>query len=263
MEWIAILASFLASVAGSISGIGGGVVIKPVLDATGAFSIDLVGFLSGCTVLAMTLISVSINHFDNKGEHLQTGKGILLSIGSIAGGLSGKWLFDLIYDFSENDGIVGSVQSGILIAVTIGSLLYSIFSSRIKTRNINNAFPVLIIGMFLGMISSFLGIGGGPIHLTALAFFFSMSPKKAAIHSLYIILLSQTANIIITFATARVPQADPLILTLMILCGVFGGVFGRYINRKISQQKVSRLFQTLMLVIIGLSVYNLYSFIIM
>jgi uncharacterized membrane protein YfcA len=117
--------------------------------------------------------------------------------------------------------------------------------------------------MFLGMISSFLGIGGGPIHLTALAFFFSMSPKKAAIHSLYIILLSQTANIIITFATARVPQADPLILTLMILCGVFGGVFGRYINRKISQQKVSRLFQTLMLVIIGLSVYNLYSFIIM
>ena len=38
---------------------------------------------------------------------------------------------------------------------------------------------------FLGIISSFLGIGGGPINLVVLFFFFSMPTKIAAENSLY------------------------------------------------------------------------------
>jgi uncharacterized protein len=260
LEWIAILISLIASIAGAISGIGGGVIIKPVLDATGVFTVQMVSFLSGCTVLAMTLVSVGSSQLDGKGDRLETGTGTLLSIGAVIGGITGKWLFDIIADLSGDDRMLGSVQTMILIAVTIGSFVYSIFAHRIKTKNIENVLLKILVGLFLGMISSFLGIGGGPIHLTALAFFFSMSPKKAALHSLYIILLSQVANLILTFATSRAPQVDPLVLTLMILGGVFGGVIGRAVNKKISQDAVSRLFQVVMLCIIGISIYNLISF---
>ena len=260
MEWIAVIASFLASVTGSISGIGGGVVIKPVLDSTGIFTVELVSFLSGCTVLAMTLVSVSINQADSKGERIQTGTGTLLSVGAVAGGITGKWLFDIILDISGDGNLVGSVQSVILVIVTAGSLLYSVFSSKIRTMDVQSAVSKLLLGSMLGMVSSFLGIGGGPVHLTVLAFFFYMQPKKAAIHSLYIILLSQTANIIITFASARVPQVDPLILTLMILSGISGGIIGRSLNKRMSQRSVGRLFQGLMLVIIGICVYNFFGF---
>jgi uncharacterized membrane protein YfcA len=46
--------SFFASVIGSICGIGGGVIIKPVLDAVGLYSVSTISFMSGCIVLSMT-----------------------------------------------------------------------------------------------------------------------------------------------------------------------------------------------------------------
>lgn len=50
--------SFLASIAGAICGIGGGVIIKPVLDLFGLDSVATISFLSGCTVLSMSCYSV-------------------------------------------------------------------------------------------------------------------------------------------------------------------------------------------------------------
>ncbi|MBQ2105458.1 MAG: sulfite exporter TauE/SafE family protein, partial [Lachnospiraceae bacterium] len=49
---------FLASVIGAICGIGGGVIIKPALDAFGIMDVSTISFLSGCTVLSMTTYSV-------------------------------------------------------------------------------------------------------------------------------------------------------------------------------------------------------------
>ena len=52
---------------------------------------------------------------------------------------------------------------------------------------VENASVCVLIGVFLGIMSSFLGIGGGPINFVVLFFFFSMSTKIAAENSLYII----------------------------------------------------------------------------
>ena len=49
---------FSACIAGAICGIGGGVIIKPVLDALGILDVASISFLSGCTVLSMTAYSV-------------------------------------------------------------------------------------------------------------------------------------------------------------------------------------------------------------
>ena len=51
------LICFFASIVGAICGIGGGVIIKPVLDAFGIMSVSAISFLSGCTVLSMTTYS--------------------------------------------------------------------------------------------------------------------------------------------------------------------------------------------------------------
>ena len=55
---IFVLVAFLASVIGCICGIGGGVIIKPVLDAFGLYSVSTISFMSGCIVLSMTTYSV-------------------------------------------------------------------------------------------------------------------------------------------------------------------------------------------------------------
>ena len=53
MSMVAFLVSFLASTAGAICGIGGGVIIKPVLDLFQMASVSTISFLSGCTVCTL------------------------------------------------------------------------------------------------------------------------------------------------------------------------------------------------------------------
>ncbi len=44
---VVLIISVLSSVAGSICGIGGGVIMKPLLDAVGIMSVSEISFLSG------------------------------------------------------------------------------------------------------------------------------------------------------------------------------------------------------------------------
>ena len=77
---------FSASTIGGICGIGGGVVIKPLLDAIGIMSVSTVSFLSGLTVLAMAVINVYKNR---KGGELESARSIPLGIGAAIGGVIG------------------------------------------------------------------------------------------------------------------------------------------------------------------------------
>ena len=93
-----ILFSFLvclvATTVGGISGVGGGVIIKPVLDATSGMPVSTVSFLSGCTVLAMTITSMLRSR---GGEvKVEPRRGTLLAIGGALGGIAGKELFELV-----------------------------------------------------------------------------------------------------------------------------------------------------------------------
>lgn len=118
----------------------------------------------------------------------------------------------------------------------------------------------MTIGLALGICSSFLGIGGGPINLVVLYYFFNMDTKTAAANSLYIILFSQTANFLTTLATGAVPAFQPLMLAGMVVGGIGGGMIGRAMNRKMNGQAVERLFTGLMAVIILISMYNCWRF---
>ncbi len=105
----------------------------------------------------------------------------------------------------ENQNAVGAVQAGCLALVTLGTFLYTLYKSRIRSHRVENMAACVVIGGFLGLMSSFLGIGGGPINLAVLFFFFGMDTKTAAQNSLYIILFSQIANLLTTIVTGSVP----------------------------------------------------------
>lgn len=116
--------------------------------------------------------------------------------------------------------------------------------------------PCLGIGAALGLMSSFLGIGGGPINLVVLAYFFSMTTKIAAANSLYIILFSQITSLLSTLITRSVPEFEWAVLVLMMFGGVCGGIVGRMANKKLDNQAVDKLFIGIMVVIIAISLYN-------
>lgn len=118
----------------------------------------------------------------------------------------------------------------------------------------------LLVGFLLGLLSSFLGIGGGPINLVVLFYFFSMDTKTAAENSLYIILFSQIASLLYSFATGSVPPVSVSVLTLMVAGGICGGICGRSVNRRMTARSVDRLFIALMVMMIALNTNNLLKF---
>ena len=247
--------SLLASTAGAICGIGGGVIIKPVLDMLHLETVTTISFLSGCTVLSMTCYSVGRSMLAGE-RRVAPRTGTPLALGAAIGGLLGKQLFTIIRGFFENQNRVGAVQAACLAVITLGTLIYTVNKDRIPTKEVQSPVACVVIGLALGVMSSFLGIGGGPINLVVLFYFFGMDTKTAAANSLYIILFSQLASVLATIATRAVPPFQWTTLLLMAAGGIGGGVAGRALNRRMDEKMVDRLFIGLMAVIIGISIYN-------
>lgn len=247
-----------ATTLGAISGIGGGVIIKPVMDAVSGIGVSSISFLSGCTVLVMSVVSVLRSRGGN--TKINPSQGILLAAGGAAGGVIGKWIFDIVKSAFGNDNLVGVIQSILMIILTLGVLLYVLNKDRIRTMKITHPLACLTIGFALGLMSAFLGIGGGPINLAVLYFFFSMDTKTAALNSLYIILFSQIASLATTLIKGKVPEFDPVTLAVMVTGGVLGGFLGRSFNSKMSARQVDILFRWMLILITAASCYNLYRY---
>ena len=132
MYWFCFVICFSASVVGAICGIGGGVIIKPILDALGLFDVTTISFLSGCTVLSMTAYSV-IRNLISKTLHVSWKTVFPLALGAAVGGLIGKWTFDYIKACSGHPNRVGAVQAACLMAVMIGTLTYTVRKDKVNT----------------------------------------------------------------------------------------------------------------------------------
>lgn len=259
MELLYFVISFCASVIGVICGIGGGVIIKPVLDASGTMSVSAISFLSGCTVLSMSCYSVIKSKIQGETT-IDMSISTWLGVGAVVGGITGKQAFLFIREMCVDGNTVGAVQAGVLAVITAGAMVYTILKKKINTFYITNKCVCLVIGLLLGIMSSFLGIGGGPINLVILYYFFSMETKVAAQNSLYIICLSQISSLVISILTGTVPSVQPILLVGMVACGIGGSAVGRKINARIESSMVEKLFMGLMCGIIGVCFYNMRQF---
>lgn len=194
-----------------------------------------------------------------EGESLVDSKLITpLAIGAATGGIIGKVLFQSFANLFSNENQVGVIQSSCLLIITFGTLVYTLNKDKIETYKVDSFLLCIVIGLVLGMMSSFLGIGGGPINLVVLYYFFSMDTKKAAQNSLYIILFSQIASLLSTLITGNVPEFNTTLLILMVCGGVSGGIIGRKINIKINENILNKLFVGVMIIIMCICVYNIF-----
>ena len=242
-----------ASTIGGVCGIGGGVVIKPLLDATGIMSVTTLSFLSGLTVLAMAVVNVYKNR---KNKAIDVKRSLPLGIGAAIGGVLGKQAFQSLKAAVGSDQLVGLVQSLLLAVLVVGTFLYVRNKSRIVTKSIQNPWLCAAVGAALGVLSSFLGIGGGPMNLAVLYYFFSMETKQAAINSILVILLSQLASLGMTLVSGTVPAFDWGVLIAMASAGILGGLFSAKLQKKLSSEKVDVMFQILLVVIFLICCYN-------
>ena len=191
---------FLASTLGPLCGIGGGVIIKPIVDSLGVMGMATTSFLSSLTVLTMSLSTLAqqgwghMRHPEKASEPYPP-TAIPLSIGAAAGGVAGKIAFNAIRSSLGSAETIGAVQAAVLFVLAAATIVYTLLRSRIRTLHVNGAAPSALIGVVTGALWAFLGIGGGPFNLVILTLFFSEGTRAAARESILIIAFSQVASL--------------------------------------------------------------------
>lgn len=229
--------------------------MKPVLDAVSGLGAVEINFLSGCAVLAMSLVSLLYGR--GAGIILEPRRGTALAGGAALGGISGKLIFNAAIRSFAGTPMVRIIQSLVLIVLTTMVFIYIKNKKNIRQKNIYNVFFCIALGLFLGMVSAFLGIGGGPVNIMIISYFLSMDSKTAALHSLYTIFLSQTASLLITIMGQTMAQVNSVQLIAMITGGISGGLIGSRIAKALNHDQVDTIFSGILIAVMLLSVYNI------
>lgn len=253
-EIVLFIISCGASIVGAITGIGGGIIIKPLVDATGLLAPDTINFLSGCTVMSMSVVSLWKNV--RSGMCIDFNRTFYLASGAATGGIIGKILFQRMMSGFANTTVVTVWQNIIILLLTVVVLWYVLQKHRLRSYNVTNRALIVFVGSLLGIMSSFLGIGGGPINIMILTLLFSVEGKEIAVNSILIILFSQVSSLIYSLCIG-IPVFELPWLFTMVFAGVAGGFVGSSILRRLSVKNMDLLFRILLMVIIIICMYNI------
>ncbi|MCJ7840475.1 sulfite exporter TauE/SafE family protein [Lederbergia sp. NSJ-179] len=263
MEYILLLfGGLLAGTIGSLVGLGGGIVIVPLLLGLGAVSIlpmspQIAVGTSMITVvftgLASTLAYMKLKRVDYKSS-------LYLFVGSGPGGIAGSWVNRYLNDDSF------SLYFGIFIILVAILLTLKHKQKRVekpKKTGIQRQFTTtegdiytygfhltvaIPIAFLIGFISGLFGIGGGSLLVPALILLFSFPPHIAIPTSMLIVFLSAIVSAITHITLGNV---NWLFALLLIPGAWFGGKLGAYINSKLSSNTIVTILR-IVLVIVGI-----------
>ncbi|WP_194192576.1 sulfite exporter TauE/SafE family protein [Clostridium chrysemydis] len=252
---ICFLIAIIATTIGASSGIGGGVIIKPVLESFNMFDLKTVTLLSSITIFSMAVVSL-IKQIKMK-DPINFKTTVTIALGSTLGGVIGEKLLKFMLSLSSNSKVVAVLQSLMLIFLLAVVYVYINHKDRLKEFKVKSLVLIFVVGLILGALASFLGIGGGPINVAIFSLLFSMNTKDAARNSIILIFFSQGAKILSIALTTGFSSYNLKVMPYMIVGGVLGGFLGYKLNKSVSDKFITRLFNVVLIFIIFVNIYNL------
>ena len=246
--------AFFACVVGAMTGMGGGVFIKPILDMIGQFDVSSANMLSSLTVFCMAVVSVARQC--RSKERPTASAAVSLAVGAVAGGGLGSGLFSLLAARAD-PGAVKLTQNAVLALLVVLIFVYMREKDKIRSPEWTGIVPSALVGLVLGVISSFLGIGGGPLNVCLIVLCFGYSTKKAALSSLIIILFSQAAKIGPALAAGELAGYDLRALPFMAVGAVAGGLAGSAVSCRISEKTADKLFAAAQALVFAICIVNI------
>lgn len=254
MALICFLIVLVATTAGALTGMGGGVIIKPAMDMLGQYDAATIGILSSLTVLTMSIVSIGKHIRQRTKINLRIA--LALAIGSVAGGWIGDALLGCVIAAVSNTTVV-MLQNILLGLLLLGVFAYMQCKSKVPSLHAKRTVAGLLTGIVAGAISTFLGIGGGPINVAVLLFVFSMDTKSAAVNSIITIFFSQVSKLFTVFARGGFASYDLAVLPAMLVAAVIGGWLGAKLNKQMPEAKVELVFNLVQSVVILICVRNI------
>lgn len=248
------LIGLLASTIGAITGVGGGIFVKPLLDFFGHYPVATIGILSSTSVFSMSAVSLWTRRREVKVMDKE--KAFLIAGGAVLGGIIGNRIFAslLAYDW------VGAIQTSFLIVIFTAILIYVNFKDKIPQYHVKDKRIMLGMGLLLGLMSAFLDIGGGPYIVSLMSLFFAMHAKKAGLYSIFIIFFAQLSSLLLTTVSGDIFDHNLVMLPGMVIGGILGGALGSNLSKWFSIERVEVIFKIVIAALLLLNIYNLWVY---
>ena len=260
----------LGGIVGILSGmfgVGGGFLMTPLLFFIGIP--PAVAVASEANQILGASFSGAIAHFRRKNVDIKMG--FLLILGGIIGSIFGVELFRIFKDLGQLELIIKVCY--VLFLGIIGIIMFfeSLRALNYKSKNIKvrktrhhswvqglplkmrfrtsnlyiSSIPAVLIGFFVGILASIMGIGGGFIIVPAMIYILGMPTKVVVGTSLFQIIF--VTGVTTYLHAVKNFSVDIILSFLLLVGGVIGAQFGVRIGLKLKAEQLRILLAILVL----------------
>jgi uncharacterized protein len=227
---------FAAGILGSMIGLGGGIIVVPILTFLGfpptvAASNSLFAALSNAVASTITY---------SKQKRIEFSLGLKLGLLTIPGTILGAVIS------SDISSEIFKILFGIIL---IFSSVYIFLRKKLETKEkiLSKQMIIFAIGasFFAGIISSFFGIGGGIIFVPLMVVGMGMAMKRAAPTSQLILLFASFSGVVVHSVLGH---PDFLQAGLLAIGSFFGGLVGARLSLDVKERYLQILVSSVILI---------------
>lgn len=236
--WL-ILLGFAAGLLGSMIGLGGGIIVVPVLTflgfpPTAAASNSLFAALSNAVA---STISYS------RQKRIEYSLGLKLGLLSVPGTVLGAII---------SSDVAPDIFKILFGFVLVASAAYIFLRKKIETKEKKTSIQMMVFAVgasfFAGTISSFFGIGGGIVFVPLMVVGMGMAIKRAAPTSQLILLFASFSGVI---AHSILGHPDFLQAGFLAIGSFVGGLVGARLSVDIKERYLQILVSVVILIAAG------------
>ncbi len=196
-------------------GIGGGMILVPILLAIGFEIKDAIGI----SIVQMVFSSVFGSYLNHKKGSLIVGEGIFVGLGGFVGGYIGGAVTEYI-----PDSVLQFTFFGLLLFALFRLFFSKNHEDDTQTKTLNKGL-LFAIGLGIGIFSITLGIGGSIILTPLLVGLLHYPIKKAVSAGLFFVVFSSVAGMISRLSTGTIDFTNGLVVAVASLVGVALGIW--------------------------------------
>ena len=214
MEIILVLVGILVGTLSGFFGIGGGMILIPILLLLG---IDIKTAI-GISIVQMVFSSLYGSYLNHKKGSLILGEGVWVGIGGFIGGAIGAYVSHLL-----PERVLQSLFLGLLFFA-----LYRLFSSKVSDSGevkTLSSIVLFVVGLIIGIFAISLGVGGSILLTPILAGFLHYPIKKAVSAGLFFVAFSSVAGLITKLSTGTIDLGKGIYVAVASLLGVYIGIW--------------------------------------
>jgi len=241
-----ILVGFVVGILIGMSGVGGGVLLLPIL-IFGLRVPPIVAVGSDALFNFFTKIPASLMHL--KSGTVRRKVVIALAFGSVPGSICGVKLLMYIRHL-YGDGVNSFIKTAVGILLIIVPILL-LFQRRIEER-VANRPPTMkgfagmaLIGLVAGFLVGMTSVGSGSIIMMLLLLFYSFPPKvNVGTDIVHAVVLTGVTSVM----HFRLGNVDPGLVISLLIGSIPGGLLGSHFATRIPTLWLRRVLCTLLLI---------------